>query len=204
MALLAPALQQGRNVIISGKYGMGRTSLLLEAEKLVRDQVRCVFCDFGQSPSAVCESLAHQLFSRPSSARRSGSSRYLALRGEILRQPLKDERRHVLVLDDIGKLTPARTDLLRALTARFGLVAVVERFFPARDHLRLASWLEPATRIVLGRLPQSAALAFFAEESAQRGLGLSTDRIEFLARASGGYPLRMQELAREERLDLRS
>jgi MoxR-like ATPase len=193
---LIRALEAGRNVIVSGPYGMGRTALAQQAGKRLEAGRRFVFCDFSQPPSDVCEALARELFGRPS--RRRSGARFLAVRGEILRRKPADPREHVLVLDDILRITHPQADLLRFLAERFRLVAIAEVFLPAPDRLRLESWLNPAERINLGRLSPSKARELFATVSARHGLDWEPARIASLARASGGYPLLMRELEQRE------
>lgn len=190
------ALSEGRNVILSGRYGMGRTALVQQAGKRLADLMSFIFCDFSLSPSKVCAALAGELFGSIPRSRRG--ARFLALRGELLRRQPADHREPVLVLEDIARLTHPQADLLRLLAQRFRLVAVVETFLPAADLLRLKSWLLPAERVTLGPLPQADTRELFAALSVHHGLGWEPQRIASLARASGGYPLRMRELEQRE------
>ncbi|HEY6321785.1 MAG TPA: hypothetical protein VJA16_09535, partial [Thermoanaerobaculia bacterium] len=64
--------------------------------------------------------------------------------------------------------------------------------------LRLDAWLLPARRVTLGPLEPAAARLFFARLAAVHHLAWSPATLDGLARASAGYPLRMQEQARRE------
>lgn len=133
---------------------------------------------------------------RPSFTGLSRRPSFAALRAALLRLPAGDRRPHVLVLDGVSRLTPARMDLVRRLAgAGFRLVAVVEHALSRADRLRLAAWLAPACRVELAPLPVSDAELYFARLAAARGLAWSREVVRALARSSCGYPLRMHELA---------
>jgi hypothetical protein len=194
---VADALTQGRHVILAGRYGMGRTALARQVRRRLAAELRLELCDFSRPPYDVCEELAGRLFGhhRPPGSPRP---RLLTLRGEVLRRPPADPRPHALVLDDIARLTRPKEDLLRKLGERFRLVLVVESFLTAADRGRLEAWVHPAERVTLGRLPRAAVLEFFMVVAEGYGLSWEPSRVATLARASGGYPLRMRELAARE------
>lgn len=198
IAALAAALAAGLNVIVEGSYGMGRTALLHEVAARLGAAYRFAFAGFALTPAGICEQCLGCLAGARRLPRRR--RRYLAARAALLRAPLADPRPHVLVLDDLGRLTPAKAELIRRLSGcgRFRLAAVCEPFLPAPERLRLCAWLAPARRLTLGPLAPAAARRFFARLDAAYQLSWSPATIRDLARASGGYPLRMQEQAQRE------
>ncbi len=199
-ARLATALAAGRNVVVSGKYGSGRTALVRRVAETCAGRFRFAFCDFSAPPREVWAALAAELVpERP----RKGPSRprpSRALRARVLGAlgalgaPMADGPSAVAVLDDVGRLTPARLDVVRslALIDRFRLVAIVEGHLPAVERSRLLACLAPLERLRLGPLPQPAVRDFLARAAAERGLGWSEKRIAAVASGTAGHPLSMR------------
>ncbi|HEY6321836.1 MAG TPA: AAA family ATPase, partial [Thermoanaerobaculia bacterium] len=122
-AALAAALAAGLNVVVEGKYGMGRTALLRQVEAALGRAYRFAFADGDLTPAAICE----QWLAALAGAKRRRPERYLAVRAALLRVPLADPRPHVLVLDNLCRLTPPKADLIRRLAScgRFRLAAIL-------------------------------------------------------------------------------
>jgi len=55
------ALRRGDNVILTGKYGIGRTSLVKHIADTTRDRWRFIFVNFSQTPGRVCGYLIEEL-----------------------------------------------------------------------------------------------------------------------------------------------
>jgi len=55
------SLSSGRNVILSGKYGMGRTSLVRHVGRNMQGKWKFLFADFSKTPDQVCRELVSQL-----------------------------------------------------------------------------------------------------------------------------------------------
>lgn len=205
---VAEALARGRNVVVSGLFGTGRTALLHHVAKTLGGDWRFAFADFERPPAEICAQLLEGLGGRlPGESRdrrrrrpAAGRSGYLAVRAALLRTAAAGPRPAVLVLDNAWRVSAAKSALLRALAAaeRFRFAVVIERFLPAADRARLGAWLEPASRISLGRLDLSASTAFFSQFAAAHRIAWSPAEIDGLARAAAGYPLSMQELAWRE------
>lgn len=189
------ALAAGRNVVVSGKYGSGRTALVRHLARTCAGQLRFVFCDFSAPPRETWATLAEALVPPQrrvvTKGRRGG---YRTLRARVLGAPLAAGPPPVVVLDDVGRLTPARHDLVRRLTVsgRFRLVAILERHLPASEHARLLACLAPLERVDLGPLPQPAVRDFLARAAAVRGLAWTSEKIAAVAWGTGGYPLSMR------------
>jgi hypothetical protein len=200
-ARLAAALAAGRNVILSGRFGMGRTSLALHLGEVARDRWQVVRVDFSQTPAAMCAALEAALPPSPRRRRRPRARpSYLAQRARVTRYAAAAAPHVVLALDDVGRLTSARFDFLRrlVLAERYRFIAIVEGHLPALDRSRLAAWLAPAARVHLDPLPLTDCRRFFAALAASRSLAWDSARLDALARAAAGYPLLLQELARRE------
>ena len=192
------ALEGGKNVIVSGKYGMGRTSLIKHIGERMKDEWRFVFTDFSKTPGAICNHLLSKLFSQNDLD--PEYVKYKSSRFRIVTRELKDKRKHVLVFDNLAKLTPPKSDLLRYLTweKRFEFIAIVESFLPRNDVFLLRVRLDPAVIINLEHLSTGSEIRFFRSLSEEHGLHWTEGHIKNLAEITGGYPLRMQEMSLRE------
>jgi hypothetical protein len=192
------ALEGGKNVIVSGKYGMGRTSLIKHIADAMKDQWRFVFVDFSKTPGSVCNYLLAELF--PTQEFDREHVKYKPSRFRIGTLALKDHRKHVLVLDNVSKLSAQKLDLIRYLTweKRFQFVSIVERFLPTNGLFRLRVWMNPSILITLHHLTTSSVVQFFQQLSKEHQLGWPEGQIKNLAEVTGGYPLRMKEIALRE------
>jgi hypothetical protein len=193
-ALLASALAAGRNVVLSGKYGSGRTALVRHVAETAVGRFRFAFCDFSAPPRETWAVLAAELVPerRRKAPSRQSSSR--ALRARVLGAPLAEGPPPVVVLDDVGRLTPARLDVVRrlAVTGCFRFVAIVEAHLPGAQRAHLLACLAPLERLRLGPLTQPAVREFLARAAAARGLDWTPEKVEAVARGTAGHPLSMR------------
>jgi hypothetical protein len=191
------ALEGGKNIILRGKYGMGRTCLVKRVARIAGDRWRFVFTDFSQTPGKVCADLAAQLLPDGKGQSREGKRGYKSERFRIAHLDLKDPRPHVLVLDGIGKLTAPKLDLLRYLAgeSRFRLVGIVESFMGGKDLLHLRGRMMPSLLINVSHISKKSAREFFRHFSGQHHFQWTDEEIDGLAGMSGGYPLGMKEVA---------
>jgi hypothetical protein len=192
------ALQGGENVIVSGKYGMGRTSLIKHIAEMMQEQWRFVFVDFSKTPGSVCNYLLVELF--PAQEFDREQVKYRPSRFRIATFALEERRRHILVLDNMSKLSAQKLNLIRYLTweKRFQFVSIVESFLPPNGLFRLRVWMNPSILITLQHLSPSSVIRFFQKLSKENQLGWTESRIKNLAEVTGGYPLRMKEIALRE------
>jgi hypothetical protein len=192
------ALEAGNNIIVLGKYGMGRTSLVQHVAGTTRDRWRFVFVDFSKTPGSVCNYLLAELFPMQEFDREH--ARYRSSRFRITTLPLDDNRKHVLVLDNISKLSAQKLDLIRYLTweKRFQFVSIVESFLPSNGLFRLRVWMNPSIQITLHYLSAPDVVQFYRQLSREHRLGWTEGQIKNLAEVTGGYPLRMKEIAFRE------
>jgi len=200
-AALRLAFTSGRNVLLSGKYGIGRTALLRQLADLCSAELRVCFADFSSTPAAACRQLAPQLLPVPRrKARRP--PRYSELLAALAKATLASKPRAVIVLDDVERITPAKLQLVRLLAGNpsWRIVAIVERFLPRPELVLLLAWLYPVDRIALGYLDLEQGREYFRRVAEQGRLGWSEERILALARRCGGYPLEMR-IAAERALE---
>lgn len=191
------ALGAGRNVIVSGKYGIGRTSLVQYMAEIMQKQRRFLFLDFSETPGKLCERLVDKLWPQRKRKERDGFSKYRSARFRIVSLDFIDNRKHVLVLDNIAKLSAQKLDFIRYLAweKRFQFVAIVENFISKEDLFRLRVRLYPADLIVLEYLSNREVCAFYQDLSERHQLCWTEGQIKNLVEMTGGYPLRMRELA---------
>ena len=192
------ALEEGNNVIVVGKYGMGRTSLIKHLASAMKDHWRFVFIDFSKTPGSVCNYLLAELFPMQEFDRKY--VKYRPSRFRIATLALEDHRKHVLVLDNVSKLSTQKQDLLRYLAweKRFQFVSIVESFLSSNDLFLLRVRMNPSILITLHYLTTSDVVHFYLQLSKEHQLGWTEGRIKNLAEVTGGYPLRMREIALRE------
>jgi hypothetical protein len=188
------ALARGDNVILSGKYGIGRTSLMRKVAEVARDRWAFVFLDFSQTPGRVCSHLMTSLLPQEKESRKAMGYRHNRFR--IANLDFDDQRKPILVLDDIGKLTFQKVELIRylAMGKRFHFVALVEIFLLADKLALLRAWLHPALLLKVPYLGGESARQFFRHYSKKYFFGWTDGEIHELAAISGGYPLGMKEI----------
>lgn len=202
IARLEAALEAGENVILSGKLGMGKTTLLEEFRARSGESV--AIADLSAGPGSACLRLARELSGRRVLSLRR--KRYLALRA-ALSELAPRSREFVVALDDAdlgtrtrGTISAARLDLVRHLAGNpaLRLVVVCEAEGRGQGFDRLRAWLQPARDLRLERLPLASARQYFKDLRESLDLTWPPGRLEVLARASQGYPLAMRRLAERE------
>ena len=200
IASLCSELQAGRNVVIVGKYGIGRTSLVRQAAAQLEAAFRFFFLDFASTPADMCRSAFEEIFKGMPRRRRPSPESYRQVRRFVAHESPREARIPALVFDDIARLTPAKCDLLRYLAraGRFRFVAIAEAFLPPADLLRLRVLLFPNTLLRLCPLGPGESEEFFSSASRDLGLSWTASRVSLLARVKHGYPLAMAETVTRE------
>jgi len=162
IAKIKKALSHGRNVVVTGKYGIGRTSLIRRFSLLNQETWRFLFADFSAPPSKVCHRLLADLQPDKPAERRGKEPGYRQSRILVVDLATGQERRCVLVLDNIGKLTPQKMEFIRPLGSDHGVlfIAIAERFLPEDDLFRLRISLYPSELIRLGQLSANQTAKF--------------------------------------------
>ena len=194
------ALGGAKNVIVLGKYGMGRTSLIKHIADAMKDRWRFVFVDFSETPRMICRHLLAEQTGRQKFKDEYESINYKSTRFRIVHLDLGGRRKQVLVLDNIAKLSFQKADLIRYLAwgKRFQFVAIVESFISKDDFLRLRVRLYPAEIVMLQHLDKRKVYEFYQHLSEQHRFHWTEGHIKNLAEITGGYPLRMREISLRE------
>lgn len=194
------ALKRGDNVILTGKYGIGRTSLIKHIADSMENRWRFIFVDFSQVPGKVCGFLIDELLPKSKGSKRGEILGYKSNRFRISNLDFTDKRQHVLVLDNIAKLSAQKLDLIGYLVMakRFRFVAIAENFMRGDELFVLRARLRNALQINIPHLSGQSAREFFRHQSELHQLSWSESQIETLAEITGGYPLGMKEILKRK------
>lgn len=191
-------LEAGRSVVLTGIWGIGRTALANRvAEEMARDWL-FVLVDFERPSGQVWRDLFSAIFPRAQERLRTEGRSAKWMRYRIFNRRLEDRRRHVVVLDNLARLTAPRLDAIRRLRERFQVVAIAEAFLPEEASAALCAALWARRPLRLGHLGEAATVAFFEECSRHHGFGWGGSEVKGLARAVKGFPLGMREAVAAE------
>jgi len=197
MAGIRRALTGRRNLVVTRKFGIGRTSLIKQFARLNDEQWRFLFADFSQPPAKVCHDLLSQLKpkSHDLSRRRIRSLGYTRTKSLIISLASKDNRQYVVALDNVEKLTPQRLSLIRDLTREgvFIFIAIAEPFLPEEVFFQLRVCLYPSTLLRLRNLSSEQTARFFRYLGTKNHFPWTESDIHVLSLAAKGYPLAMRE-----------
>ena len=129
------SLRYGKNIILGGKYGIGRTSLIKKISMLLSDERRIVFVDFGLTPGKMSEKLIKELGLSARFKKNSKKMGYKSMRFLIANLDTSKRKQTVIVFDNIVKLTSQKIIFLRhlILEKRFQFIAIVENFLSSHD-----------------------------------------------------------------------
>ena len=161
-------LERGRSVVITGPFGCGRTTLVDAVASRLTPRYRFVHLEPNRA-------------FRPQ------------LR-DVIAHAANTMRPHVVVWDDIVRLTAPAARVVRDLLLhdRVQIIAIVERAMAADDLVRLRSILGSAPVLTLNPLTRRDAARYFTDASARHRLNWSRSDIHTLAVASHGFPLGMR------------
>jgi hypothetical protein len=197
------ALERCNNVVMMGKYGIGRTRLIKHIAALTKERWRFIFLDFSQTPGRVTAQLLAELLPEKRKSK-DHYIRYKSGRFLIVSKEFKDKRKHVLVFDNIAKLTTQKLQLIRylILESKFQYIAIVESFLPKEDFFLLRAALLPAETIILPYLSEESTKKLLCHLADKYSFHWSEQRLHRLASATRGYPLDVHEVIQRE-LDAR-
>jgi len=200
ISLIVKALEKGTNIVLSGKYGIGRTALIKHIAKIAQERWKFFYMDFSQTPGEVCNALLKKLFPDYHYKNKHKYVRYKASRFQIANLDLPDKRKHILILDNIAKLSPQKIKLLSYLSTekRFGFIAIVEQFIPEPDLLRLRVALSPTIQIRLFHLSIHSTREYLRNSSIKYNFSWPENRIKTFSEIIKGYPLAMKEIVTKE------
>lgn len=186
------ALEVGNNVIIHGKYGMGRTSLVRQIARLTRQRWQFWFADCAQTPEKICRQLFKELFP---DERHRYPLKYKSLRQRIAAASLSAHPPVVLVLDNVATITSARMEFFRylAINGNFAFIVIVDDSLDQQAELQLRGALQLTCQVFLSYLSSPEIEQFFQHFSQRFGWGWSTEMIQSQGRLTRGYPLFLTE-----------
>jgi hypothetical protein len=189
-------LSLGRNVILSGKYGMGRTSLVRHVARAMQGKWKVLFTDFSKTPDQVCRELESQLKKETIYKKQAVPVRYKSRRRRLAVAAAKEPIPHVLVLDNIAKLTAQKLNLIRywVVEGSFLFIAVIESFIDEGELLALRMALLPADVMQLKRLQMSESIEMIRACAEGCNLSWTEHQVRVAALVTRGYPLGIVEL----------
>lgn len=203
---IGKALERGENVIIKGIYGIGRTTLIRHVAESLKEQYRFLFTDFSRNPAQVCHGLLTDLFPQKKYRKEDlQHHRYKEMRFRIANRALPDARPHVIVLDNIGRITRQKLALIRYIgwEKRFRFIAIVENYTSDADLLSLRAVLMPAEVMTLSYLSAGSAAELLRRLAEDNRFEWTETHIHHLVDATKGYPLGMKETVDRELKRLR-
>jgi Cdc6-like AAA superfamily ATPase len=194
------ALKKRKHIVITGKYGIGKTVLARHLSDITKQKWQFVFTDFSKSPSNVCNDILWQVSPKKQPKYRHKYIKYKTARSLISDLTLKDNRQPVIVLDNISKLTHQKLAFIQNVTFSKQLlfIAIAEGFLPENDLFQLRACLLPSHILKLGNLGIKSAVEFFRYASQKNNLNWSEKHIRMLAEVTGGYPLGMKDFVKRE------
>jgi hypothetical protein len=194
-------LYQGKNIIVGGKFGIGRTSIIKEIASSLQNEWRFIFVDFSQTPGKMSAKLMKEFHISKINKQTGKQWGYKSMRYRIANAKVPRRKNTVIVFDNVAKLTPQKTIFLRHLILEnnFQFIAIVENFLPKKDLFSLEAQLLPTTIIFLSNLNDKAVLNFLRTFSHKYHLNWSDIYIQSLAALASGYPLGMMAMIRNKR-----
>ena len=189
------ALNCGRNIILGGKFGIGRTRLIKEIARLANER-KFVFVDFSQTPGKMSEKIMKALGISRRLKNQTKQMGYKSMRYRIANANTAKLHKPVIVFDNIAKITAQKKIFLRhlILEQHFQFIAVVENFLPQKDLYDLKAQFMPATTLNLRHLKQQDIQNLLHTYAEQHHTAWTDHDICNLSSLSDGYPLRLKEM----------
>jgi hypothetical protein len=196
-------LQQGNNVVLGGKFGIGRTSLIKKVSETMADKRKFIFIDFGQTPGKMSEKLMRELGLSRRFKKTGRKMGYKSMRYRIATVMLSTKNKPIIIFDNIAKITPQKIIFLRNIIEEnhFQFIAIIENFLAAKDLFLLKAQLFPAETFSLHYLKDEEVISFIRLHSEKYHLNWSNDYIHSLAALTGGYPLGIIEMIKNKKKD---
>jgi hypothetical protein len=197
---ITKALMQGHNIVIEGKFGIGRTSLIRHLSAILLKDWRFIFVDFSQTPGKMSEKLMKELHIPKMNKQTGKQFGYKSMRYRIANMALPKGKKTVIVFDNVAKITPQKTIFLRhlILEQHFQFIAIVEHFMPESDLFFLKAQLLPAATVSLHNLNGEDVINYLRRLSDQKHWNWPEAHIINMASRIGCYPLGMTEMMRKK------
>lgn len=192
------ALESGRHVVLSARYGMGRTALIRRIAELHGHEMPFAFTDLSVGSGEASRRL-YGAFSRRRGAQAADLS-YITIRHRLVQELGEEGPPCVLVLDELTRLTRRRLNLVSdlAVAGRFRVVAIVG-LMPAADLETLRRRLNAPEVVNLDWLKPREVREFLRRASEAHGFAWSEEDVEARAQGLGGYPMGMVAAVENER-----
>ena len=196
---IVESLKQGKNIILGGKFGIGRTSIIKEIAKSLADESKFIFVDFALTPAKMSEKLMKCLALSVRFKKSSKKMGYKSMRYRIANFETSKTKQTVIVFDSIAKLTSQKIIFLHHLIEEkhFQFIAIVENFISSHDLACLKALLLPTDVSSLNHLKPDEVVSFLRLYSDKHNLNWSDDYIHDLAVIVKGHPLSMIEMIRD-------
>ena len=193
-------IHQGVNIIVSGKFGMGRTALVKKISEILADERKFIFLDFSETPGQMAKRLMRELGLSSRNKKTGRKMGYKSMRYRIVTVRSSAQNKPIIVFDNIAKLTPQKIIFLRNLLEErhFQIIAIVENFLPAKDLLRLKAQLYPTKFFALNHLRPQDVLTLIHLYSDKYDLNWPDTYIRELVSLVGRYPLGIIEMVRKQ------
>lgn len=188
-------LKQANNIILTGSYGIGRTTLIKNVAEILKDEWQFTFIDFSKTPGEMARELASALLGKkPRNSRETIA--YKKARFLLVNEKLNDRRKPVIVLDNIARISKQKFAFIwhMAFEKKFQFIAITESHLLENNLFRLRSSLYPAEIVHLGYLGQKETIELFSLFSEIHGFKWNPSDINMLASANKGYPLGIMEI----------
>jgi hypothetical protein len=200
IAAVMRSLKQGRNVVINGRFGAGRSCLVKHIAKLHSGAWQFLFADFSKSASQSCNDLFRQLVPNRWGLGRNRYTRLMHAKSIILGKKMTAHLPRVVVLDNIGKISHQKLAFIQDMRFDGDLLftAIAESFLSEDELFRLRAVLYPSDLLNLCNLSKAETTTFFRNVSNRKRLGWTEKFIQMLAASSEGYPLLMKERLQRE------
>ena len=168
-----------RNIVITGVFGSGRTTLVRQLQCLLERRFRFVFTDSSHTRAAIRQAVANA---------------FALARSRNSRGPDSTSPRVVLVLDDVVRVTPQRARFIRETLAseRIQMIVIADRTVKSDALLRLRATLGSAPVVQLGPLTASDVERYVSRRIEGTRVVWSRSELRAIARSTHGYPLGMR------------
>ncbi|MGD0169413.1 MAG: ATP-binding protein [Smithella sp.] len=193
------SLSDGKNIILGGRFGIGRTTLIREIAKLLADERKFIFVDFSKTPGEMSEKLMRELGLSPRFKKTGRKMGYKSMRYRIATVMLSTKNKPIIIFDNIAKLTSQKIIFLRNLIEEnhFQFIAIVENFLPPENLFELKAQFMPAKSITLNNLNVFDTENLLYSYSNHNQLNWTDNYRRNLAALTNGYPLGLTQMLKK-------